>query len=136
MKRSACLVLLALAGCMAPPSQYVVAPGDLPPIARDFRRSILAWAKLYYAEPASVRGGAISDPVLVRDDTGRLLWLVCIEADAALVDGGRTGLVRQAFGFAPNYVSAPLARNGATLTRQECDAPALTWRPFPELARI
>lgn len=132
MKPVAAILLVAgLGGCLSPPEQRRAETGDLPPIEAGYRARIAEWSRSFYAEPASLRGAAISDPIIVRDESGRLLWLVCFEADAALRDGGRTGPVRQAFGFAPDYVSTPLARRGASLTRADCDG-ALTWRPFVE----
>lgn len=130
------VVVAGLAACQgAGPGPGLVAAGDLPPITPDYRKRIATWASEFYAEPRSLRGTQISDPVLMRDRTGRLLWLVCIEADARAAGGGYMGPQRQAFGFAPNYFLAPLERNNATLVRQDCDASPLIWRPWPELQR-
>lgn len=133
MRRSILLVTLlgplGLSACIGELDQRAVVAGDLPPIAKEYRGSILAWAKSYYPAPRRVRAARISDPVLARDSTGRLVWLVCIEATTPA-----TGPERQAFGFAPNYVSAPLARRDASLTRDDCDRP-LAWRAFPQLER-
>lgn len=122
--------LLALSACMGGPDPRAVAAGDLPPIAREYRQSLLTWARSYYPAPRALRAARISDPLLARDSTGRLVWLVCIEATTPA-----TGLERQAFGFAPNYVSAPLARRESSLTRDECERP-LSWRAFPQLERL
>jgi hypothetical protein len=126
--------VMGLAACQSTDQTAVVA-GDLPPIAPDYRVRITTWARGFYADPQSLRETRISDPKLIRDGTGRLLWLVCIEADAR-GDGRHMGPQRQAFGFAPNYFSAPLERNRATLVRQDCDDPTLAWRPWPELQRL
>lgn len=136
MRRLVLGLPLILAGCVSSaPDQRAVAPGELPPIAENYRERILRWARRYYAEPRSLRDTAIADPVLIRDAKGRLLWLVCIEADARAVDGTPLGPRRQALAFAPNYMSAPLRRNGAALHPSDCDRP-LAWRPWPALARL
>lgn len=137
---SAAAILWALGACTASgPSQNAVAAGDLPAIRSDYSAAILAWARGFYAEPHGLRETAISDPLLRRDDTGRLVWLVCIAANARERAGGYTGgymgVQRQAFGFAPNYMSSPLERNRSALTREDCDDPRLAYRPFPALAR-
>ena len=133
MRRSTLLLTLvgplALSACMGGLDQRAVVAGDLTPIDMGYRRSILAWAGSYYPAPRALRAARISDPVLARDSTGRLVWLVCIEAAAP-----STGPERQAFGFAPNYVSAPLARRDSSLTRDDCERP-LAWRAFPQLER-
>ncbi len=133
MRRSILLVTLlgplGLSACMSELDQRAVVAGDLPPITKEYRQSVLAWAKSYYPVPRSVRAARISDPVLARDSTGRLVWLVCIEATTPA-----TGAERQAFGFASNYVSAPLARRESSLTRDDCERP-LAWRAFPQLER-
>ncbi len=88
-------------------------------------------ARGFYAEPESLRGLQISDPVLMRDRTGRLLWLVCIEADARQRGGDYMGVQRQAFGFAPTVsMSAPLDRKSTTLVREDCDEHPLAWRTW------
>lgn len=134
MRRSILLVTLvgpfALSACTSGLDPRAVVAGDLPPIDTAYRRSILAWAKSYYPAPRTLRSARISDPVLARDSTGRLVWLVCIEATTPA-----TGPERQAFGFAPNYVSAPLARRDSSLTRDDCERP-LAWRAFPQLERL
>lgn len=113
---------------MSGPDQRAAMPGSLPPIARDYRAKIAEWARRYYVEPAALRDAALSDPVLTRDGTGRLLWLVCLDVDAGPAAGGRQ---LQAFGFAPNYVSAPLERSGSSLNREDCTRTPLTWRNWP-----
>lgn len=138
MKRFVLLAALALSACSPPLPPTDVTAGDLPPIAPDYRASIVAWSRRFYAEPASLRGVATSDPVLTRDTHGRLLWLVCFEGEARGRDGGDLGRRREAFGFAPNYVSAPLERRGSSLSRQDCDIRPLVFRPwsdFPALTK-
>lgn len=134
MRRSILLVTLAgplaLSACTSGLDPRAVVAGDLPPIDAAYRQSILAWARSYYPAPRALRSGRISDPVLARDSTGRLVWLVCTEATTPA-----TGAERQAFGFAPNYVSAPLARRDSSLTRDDCDRP-LAWRAFPQIERL
>jgi hypothetical protein len=124
-----------LAACQdsTAPQQLDVGAATLPPIAKDYRAQIVDWARGFYRDPRTLQGTQISDPILIRDETGRLLWQVCIVADARGPDGRYMGPQRQAFGFAPNYFSAPLQRNNSTLIRENCDRP-LTWRPFPELS--
>jgi hypothetical protein len=134
-------VLLAMVGLTAcqgvgAPDQLAVSPGDLPPIQADYRARIVAWARGFYAEPRGLRSTEISDPLLMRDRTGRLLWLVCIAADSRERGGDYRGVQRQAFGFAPGIFSAPLERSRSTLIRQDCDEHPLVWRPWPELARL
>ena len=121
---------LALSACMSGPDQRAVMTGDLPPIAKDYRQSIATWARTYYASPRALRAARISDPVLTRDSTGRLVWLVCIEAHVP-----SAGAERQAFGFAPNYVSAPLRRRDSSLTRDDCERP-LVWRALPQSEKL
>jgi hypothetical protein len=130
--------LTGLGACQSAqaPDQLAVSPGDLPPIQADYRTRITAWARGFYAEPHTLRSTEISDPVLIRDQTGRLLWLVCISADSRASGGGYRGPQRQAFGFAPNFFSAPLERNKTTLIREDCDEHPLVWRAWPELQRL
>ena len=130
--------LVGLAACQGTsrPDQLAVSAGDLPPITPDYRVRITDWARGFYAEPHSLRATEISDPVLIRDRTGHLLWLVCIAADSRQKGGDYRGPQRQAFGFAPNFFSAPLERNKTTLVRQDCDEQPLVWRPWPQLQRL
>ena len=130
--RRAVLVALGLsiAGGAAAQVQREVGPGHLPPIARDYKNQIVAWSRAFFADPAAVRGTLLSDPVLIRDETGRLLWLVCLQADNTYPYAREPQPDRHAFGFAPNYFSAPNERRFSTLTRDDCDARRLTWRPF------
>lgn len=129
--------LPGLAACQSlGAEQTAVIAGDLPPIAPDYRTRIATWARGFYAEPHSLRSTRISDPKLIRDRTGRLLWLVCLEADARERRGAYMGPQRQAFGFAPSYFSAPLERNRANLVREDCDDAALAWRAWPEAQRL
>ena len=134
-KRLSLLGLLALCACGISPSHETLQGATLPPISRDYRTRILAWAGHFYDRPHTLRSTQISDPILIRDSTGRLLWLVCIEADAQARDGRYLGPRRQAFGFAPDYMSSPLERNGATIIRQTCDEHPLVWHRWPALAR-
>lgn len=113
--------------------QRDVAYGSLPPIAADYRAKISAWARGFFVDPSAVTGASISDPVLIRDTIGRLVWLVCLEATNTAPSARMPGPDRFAFGFAPNYVSAPLERRGATLAHADCDERPLVWRPFPGL---
>lgn len=128
--------LLVLSACGVSPSHEALLGAPFPPISRDYRAQIIAWAGHFYDDPHSLRATRISDPVLIRDSTGRLLWLVCIDADARARNGGYLGPTREAFGFAPNYMSSPLQRNGATIIRQSCDEHPLVWHRWPALERI
>lgn len=119
----------------AAPGQLDIGPGSLPPLDKAYRNQIVDWARNFYVDPGSLTETEISDPVLVRDTTGRLLWQVCIVANARGRDGRYMGPQRQAFGFAPGFFSAPLNRNKSTLIREDCDRP-LTWRPWPQLAAL
>lgn len=125
-------ILLAAGSPARAFDQNAVALGGLPPIAHDYKARISKWARTYYADPRAVGPAMVSDPVLVRDGTGRLLWLVCFEAANASPSARSTAPERFAFGFAPNYVSAPLDRRGATLLRADCEERPLAWRPFRE----
>ena len=129
-------LLLALAAAAHAFEQKEVGLGALPPISRDYRSKITKWAKTYYSEPRAVGGAMLSDPILIRDGTGRLLWLVCFEAANGSAAARTPAPERFAFGFAPNYVSAPLDRRGATILRSDCEERPLAWRPFREFGRL
>lgn len=138
-KRVASALILAagsgLAGCEAAGRMDGVARGDLPAIRRDYRNVIVRWAEGFYAQPRDVRRARISDPELTRDGTGRLVWLVCVEADVNLRDG-RSDRQVVAFGFTPGDVSAPLQRDRSAVINGYCGERALAYRPFPALARL
>ncbi|HMO29277.1 hypothetical protein [Enterovirga sp.] len=125
----------ALALLSAGPSlafdQREVGPGRLPPIPRDYAATIASWGRFFFADPNALAGASLSAPVLIRDGTGRLLWLVCLEAPNAGPDPRTGGVQRHAFGFAPNnYFTAPEERRQSTLTRDYCDERPLAWRPL------
>ena len=110
--------------------QRDVGAGHLPPITRDYAAKIAAWGTHFYADPNALLGASLSRPVLIRDGTGRLLWLVCLEAPHAGPDVNTGGVQRHAFGFARDYFSAPQERRRSTLTRDYCDERPLAWHPF------
>lgn len=117
--------------------QREVGPAYLPPIARDHAAKIASWGAHFYADPNALAGASISAPQLIRDGTGRLVWLVCLDAPNAPPDLRLGGVQRQAFGFAPNnYFSAPNERRRATLTRDYCDERPLAWRPLRGTVRM
>lgn len=128
-------ILLAVGSAQAF-EQEEVGLGQLPPISRDYKAKITKWARGYYREPRAVTAAMLSDPVLIRDGTGRLLWLVCFEAANGSPSALSPSPERFAFGFAPDYVSAPLDRRSATLGRPDCDERPLAWRPFREFGRL
>jgi hypothetical protein len=125
LNRLTLLPVLLLGGCITGPDQRAVELGDLPSISSDYRARIAGWARGYYLDQGGLRDAALSDPVLMRDSTGRLLWLVCLDLDAGPQAGGRQ---LHAFGFAPGYESVPLRRSGASLTREDCAQRPLAWR--------
>ena len=88
------------------------------------------WANRYYAEPASVRYLAVTDPVRVRESVGQELWLVCVELDARERGGPYMGPRRVALGFGSGVFSAPLERSRLDLRNEDCDAPHFVWRPW------
>lgn len=115
---------------MSEPDRQAASVEDLPPIAPDYRAQIAAWARGFYAEGRSLAGSSVSEPVPARDSKGRLVWLVCLDvpSPAAATEPGQT---LHAFGFAPNYMSAPLRRNGSSLNPDDCAKRPLRWRPWP-----
>lgn len=131
-RRLTLLAMLALSACGTPAlHQEAVGPGALPPITADYRGSILAWARRSYVDRRTLAHPRLSEPELIRDSSGRLLWLVCLEVE----NRGRPDPDLRAFGFAPNYFSAPLQRNGSSLVADYCRERRLAWTPFPELLR-
>lgn len=140
MARLRILSALALAGAMAAPAlafdQRELGPVSLAPITRDYPSRISRWASNFFVDRNALAGARLSSPVLLRDGTGRLLWLVCLDAPNAGPDPRTGGVQRHAFGFAPNYFTAPQQRMRATLTRDYCDERPLAWRPFHGRARI
>ncbi len=135
--RRAVLAALAVAigGGAVAQEQRELGPGHLPPIARDYKNQIAAWSRVFFADPKAIRDVLASDPVLIRDGTGRLMWLVCVQADNTYPYASQPQPNRYAFGFAPNYFSAPNERRFSTLTRDDCDLRSLTWRPFRTASR-
>lgn len=140
MARLHILSALALAGVTAAPAlafdQRELGPVGLAPIARDYPARISRWASNFFADRNALAGASLSSPVLLRDGTGRLLWLVCLRAPNAGPDPRTGGVQVHALGFAPNYFTAPQQRMRATLTRDYCDERPLAWRPFHARARI
>lgn len=128
-------LLLGLAGPAPAQEQEAVAYGSLPPIPRDYRARIATWAQTFFVDPAALRGMSISDPMLIRDGTGRLLWLVCLDARNPLTTPPPARTERHAFGFAPGFFTAPQERRGSAITYETCDERPLTWRPFQLSAR-
>jgi hypothetical protein len=128
-------LLLGAAAPAGAQDQEAVAFGSLPPIERGYRSRIAAWARNFFVDPTALRGLAISDPLLIRDGSGRLLWLVCLEAQNPLTAPPPKRTERHALGFAPDYFTAPQERRGSSLNFQICDEHPLVWRPFRELAR-
>jgi hypothetical protein len=126
---------LAISTAALGQEQREIGAGSLPPIQRDYKARISSWARQFFVAPRAVTGATISDPILVRDGTGRLLWLVCVEATNTAPTARLPGPDRYAFGFAPNYFTAPVERRGATILRTDCDERQLVWRPFPGFAR-
>lgn len=133
--RLALLALLGLSACASAPEQEAVGLGELPPISRDYKGQVIAWAQGFFADRRALRQPVLSEPVLIRDSTGRLLYLVCLEVVNTASGARADGPERFALGFARNYFSAPLQRFGSSLTNQFCDERPLAFRPFPEIAR-
>lgn len=131
------LILLAMAtGGASALVQQEVDGGTLAPITGEYRGMIVRWARRYYAEPKAIGPAAISDPVLVRDGTGRLLWLVCLEIPNPPVRTMPGAPERLAFGFSPEMFSAPHERNRTTLSRTDCESRPLAYRPFGDLEEV
>jgi hypothetical protein len=116
-----------------------VAPGDLPPIRRDYRDLIVRWADGFYAPPRDVRRAGISDPTLVRDATGRLAGLSASRLTSALRDG-RSDRQVVAFGFTPGRPvgaapAGPLRHHQRLLRRASDRVPALPGALAPVMIR-
>lgn len=133
--RFALLASLFLSAPAGAQDQEAVAYGSLPPIERGYPARIALWARSFFVDPAAIAGSMISDPRLIRDGSGRLLWLVCLEAPNPLTTPPPARTQRHAFGFAPDFFTAPQERRGSSLTYEACDDPSLAWRPFRERAR-
>jgi hypothetical protein len=131
---------LALGGCTFDRRPLVIGQGKAErPAPPTSRKAIVDWANRYYAEPASVRYLAVTDPVRVRESVGQELWLVCVELDARERGGPYMGPRRVALGFGSGVFSAPLERSRLDLRNEDCDAPHFLWRPWsgpPRLTRI
>ena len=137
-KQSLALALgavLALAGCNYDRTPNFLGATAAPKIPPDYRRRIVEWASRYYAEPASVRFLAITDPVPVRESAGREAWLVCVELDARERGGPYMGPRRVATAFAGAHFSAPMERSGFDLRNEDCEARHLVWRAWGGPAR-
>ena len=126
---------LALAGCNYDRSpNFVAAPASLK-IQPDYRAKIVEWATRYYAEPASVRFIALTEPVRVRESGGQDAWLVCVELDARERGGPYMGPRRIAIAFGSGTFSAPMERTGYDIRNEDCDARHLVWRAWSGPAR-
>ncbi len=136
-KRLIILVALGLActGARAQ-DQEALGLGALPPISPEYRDRIARWSRYYFPQPGAFRGSRVSDPVLIRDGAGRLLWLVCVEAGNVSRSTRPSASTRYAFGFAPGYFTAPRQRNGSPLINGACDERALAFRPFSASKRL
>lgn len=137
MKQLILAATLGLAACATEPvpRQEAVLHGQLPPIQREYRAMIVGWSRTYYATPRAIASPRISDPVPIRDGSGRLMYLICVSAQNLGRGGAPAGPELHAFGLGPNFFTAPQNRNGSTLVAQDCIDRPLTYRPFPELAR-
>jgi hypothetical protein len=113
---------------------FIAAPASLK-IQPDYRTKIVEWASRYYAEPASVRFLAITDPVRVRDSVGQEAWLVCVELDARERSGPYMGPRRIAIGFGGGPLSAPMERSNYDFRNEDCEARQLVWRAWSGPAR-
>ena len=135
LKRSALLGLLFLQACIE--TRPLDRPDLLAPLTHDYKSQIIAWAKLFFADPASLRGARISKPLSVEDRTQVPLWLVCVDVDVRGPDGAFIGPQRLAFGFSGGVMqSAPQRRGVTSLASADCDRFPLAWNAFPELERI
>jgi hypothetical protein len=122
---------LTLAGCNYDRAPLFVGDTKAESIKPDFyRKKIMEWASRYYAEPASVRYLALTEPVRIRENAGQEAWLVCVELDAHERTGRYMGPRRIAIGFGGGGVSAPMERSGYDIKNEDCDAPQLVWRAW------
>jgi hypothetical protein len=137
LKRSLLALLLGLTACVNTETT-LTDRSDLLPLGEDYKPKIVGWAKDFFYDPRSLRGVQVSEPVPVRDNTGRLMWLVCMEADAKQANGAYMGPQRFAFGFTrAGYASYPLQRVEARIAKRDCDQLPLVWRrPWPALERL
>lgn len=124
------LASLALSGCANDRAPNFLAAPITAKIPVDYRIKIVDWAKRYYAEPASVRFLAISDPVPVRTSSTHEVWLVCVELEASARGGTAIGPRRIAFGVAPGMFSAPNLRSAIDIKNDDCEARPLAWRAW------
>jgi hypothetical protein len=125
-----CAASLLPAGCTFNRAPLILAETKAEKVKPDvYRKKIVEWANRYYAEPASVRYLAHTDPVRIRESAGREVWLVCVELDARERGGPYMGRRRIAVGFG-DAQSAPMERSGYDLTNEDCDAPQLVWRAW------
>jgi hypothetical protein len=122
---------LALAACNFDRTPLMLSETGTRKIPPEFyRRKIVEWANRYYAEPASVRFLALTDPVRVRESAGKEAWFVCVELDARARGGLYMGPRRIAIGIGERGISAPMERSGYDFRNEDCDAPQLAWRPW------
>lgn len=131
----ACLAAVALAGCVYDRRPNFLAAPLAAKIPADYRIKIVDWARRYYAEPASVRFLAISEPAPVRTGAGQEVWLVCVEVDARARGGAPMGPRRIAIGVAPGLFSAPYERSNSDLRNEDCELRPLAWRAWSEPRR-
>ena len=136
--RTVSLALLAWAAALVPAhalDQEAVGLGEMPPLSPDYKTRIVEWAKFFFPDPRTLRSATLSDPVVIRDQSGRMLWLVCVEAENTAATAGPIGPQRYAFGFHGAYMTAPRVRASSPLVNQRCDEQPLSYRPFRELVR-
>ena len=124
----------ALAACAGPPPDALTSEGLPDPKTLNYEKQILDWAAGFFAEPGSLRGAEISEPVPYVFGQGRG-WLVCIGYDARARGGDYMGHRRLAFGVGA-YFFPPLGRGNNSVRNDVCDTLPLAWRPFPALERL
>ena len=103
-------------------------------LAPDYREKIVSWTKRYYAEPDSVGFLGITEPVPALTTGGVATWFVCAELDARERGGPYMGPRRIAFGFHPEFFSAPMERSKVDLQNEDCDDRRLAWRAWSSRA--
>jgi hypothetical protein len=139
---------LALAGCLAQPR--VIDARTHPPLPPNYewRKHVADWMKNAFADPASLRGVMVSDPVAI-DTASAATWLVCLEADVRGSDGAYLGPRRFALGFltsenkdgtgkvstAATFIAPNDYFLGRGLSASECDRHPLHWTPWPSWQR-